>query len=94
MQKNIDICLLLEGTYPYVRGGVSSWVNQIIKGLPEFNFYLVFIGGEPNAYQEMLYELPKNVVDIEVNYLLNQKKLVEPRSRRGRKSHFKNGRRY
>lgn len=88
MQKNIDICLLLEGTYPYVRGGVSSWVNQIIKGLPEFNFYLVFIGGEPNAYQEMLYELPKNVVDIEVNYLLNQKKLVEPRSRRGRKKPF------
>ena len=23
-----DICLLLEGTWPYVRGGVSSWIHR------------------------------------------------------------------
>ena len=23
-----DVCLLLEGTFPFVRGGVSSWVNR------------------------------------------------------------------
>ena len=28
-----DIALLLEGTYPFIRGGVSSWVHQIITGL-------------------------------------------------------------
>ena len=22
-----DICLLLEGTWPYVRGGVSRWIH-------------------------------------------------------------------
>jgi len=32
--SHADICLLLEGTYPYVRGGVSSWVKQIIQGMP------------------------------------------------------------
>ncbi|MBN7823322.1 DUF3492 domain-containing protein, partial [Bowmanella yangjiangensis] len=31
--QNVDICLLLEGTWPYVRGGVSSWINQLILGL-------------------------------------------------------------
>src|SRR5690606_14206749 len=30
----VDVCLLLEGTWPYVRGGVSSWINQLILGLP------------------------------------------------------------
>jgi hypothetical protein len=33
-----DIGLLLEGTFPYVSGGVSSWVNQIIRGFPEYTF--------------------------------------------------------
>ena len=28
----VDIGLLLEGTFPYVAGGVSSWVNQISMG--------------------------------------------------------------
>src|SRR5690348_5925935 len=33
-----DVCLLLEGTYPFVRGGVSAWVHQFIGGLPELSF--------------------------------------------------------
>lgn len=37
-----DIALLLEGTYPYVRGGVSSWVHQIISGMPERTFSIAF----------------------------------------------------
>ena len=30
-----DVMLLLEGTFPFVSGGVSSWVNQLILGLTE-----------------------------------------------------------
>ncbi|WP_261887424.1 DUF3492 domain-containing protein [Vibrio aerogenes] len=40
-----DVILVLEGTYPYVRGGVSSWVHQLIHGLPSVTFELVFLGG-------------------------------------------------
>ena len=47
-----DVTLLLEGTYPYVSGGVSSWVHQIIRGLPEIKFSLVFLGGDPKLYGE------------------------------------------
>lgn len=39
-----DIALLLEGTFPYVSGGVSSWVNQIIRAFPEYRFAIVFLG--------------------------------------------------
>ena len=31
--KSLDVLFLLEGTYPYVRGGVSSWVNRLLLGL-------------------------------------------------------------
>ena len=29
------ICLLTEGSYTYVVGGVSSWVQMLMEGLPE-----------------------------------------------------------
>ena len=44
-----DIAFLLEGTYPYIRGGVSSWVHQIIRGLPELTFSIAFLG-DTGAY--------------------------------------------
>lgn len=48
-----DIALLLEGTYPFIRGGgVSSWVHQMISGLPEYRFALVFLGGAIPAITE------------------------------------------
>lgn len=67
--KSADITLLLEGTYPFVSGGVSSWVHQIIRGLPDLEFALCFLGGTPDAYEKIRYELPKNVVHLEEHFL-------------------------
>ncbi len=64
-----DIALLLEGTFPYVSGGVSSWVNQIIRAFPELRFAIVFIGSRREDYGEMRYVLPDNVVHLETHYL-------------------------
>ena len=64
-----DIALLLEGTFPYVRGGVSSWVDQMIRSFPEKTFSIVFIGSREEDYQGALYELPDNVVHFETHYL-------------------------
>ena len=88
MNKNIDVCLLLEGTYPYIRGGVSSWVHQIISGLPQLNFHLVFLGGEPGTYDKMVYDVPKNVVSIQMNYLLKKPKKMKPSKRAGNQLAF------
>ncbi|MDO6498100.1 GT4 family glycosyltransferase PelF [Photobacterium sanguinicancri] len=88
MSKNIDICLLLEGTYPYVRGGVSSWVHQIISGLPEFNFHLIFLGGHPDFYDKPAYEFPDNVVGFEVHYLLANNGNLKPTPRKGNSKLF------
>lgn len=67
--QSADIGLLLEGTFPYVSGGVSSWVNQIIRGFPELTFALCFIGSRAQDYGAMRYVLPDNVVHLEVHYL-------------------------
>lgn len=67
--ESADICLLLEGTFPYVSGGVSSWVNQIIRGFPEYRFACCFVGSRPEDYGEIKYTLPDNVVHVEVHYL-------------------------
>ncbi|WP_319782918.1 GT4 family glycosyltransferase PelF [Oceanisphaera sp. IT1-181] len=83
MTKKIDICLLLEGTYPYVRGGVSSWLHQIISGLPQYHFHLIFLGGSPEFYGEPVYELPDNVVGFEAHYLLHTPDKLTPTARKG-----------
>jgi polysaccharide biosynthesis protein PelF len=75
-----DVCLLLEGTYPFVRGGVSSWVHQIISGLPELTFSLVFVGSRRVDYAEQKYELPANVCHLETHYLEDAYKGYAPAS--------------
>jgi polysaccharide biosynthesis protein PelF len=74
-----DICLLLEGTYPFVRGGVSGWVHQLISGLPALSFSLVFVGGRRADYAEHKYELPSNVRHLETHYLEDATRNRTPR---------------
>jgi glycosyltransferase involved in cell wall biosynthesis len=78
-----DIALLLEGTYPYIRGGVSAWVHQIISGLPELTFAVIFIGGEQKMYGAAQYQFPPNVTHVETHYLLNADKPHKGGARKG-----------
>lgn len=64
-----DVTLLLEGTFPMVRGGVSSWVAQLIEGLPDLRFAAVFMGASEADYEGIRYELPRNLVHLEIHYL-------------------------
>ena len=64
-----DVTLFLEGTYPYVLGGVSSWVHQIITGLPELKFSLFYIGAKPDPQAKQHYKLPPNVITLREVYL-------------------------
>src|SRR3954453_2531949 len=59
-----DICLIVEGCYPYVAGGVSSWIDWLIRGNPRLTFSVVAIvaGSEP---REARYRLPDNVVGLQ-----------------------------
>ncbi|USE39186.1 GT4 family glycosyltransferase PelF [Endozoicomonas sp. SCSIO W0465] len=61
-QQTVDVLFLLEGTYPFVRGGVSSWIHEMIKASPEIRFGIMFIGGSPEQNTVQYYQLPDNVV--------------------------------
>lgn len=65
----VDVMLLLEGTFPFVFGGVSSWVQQIILGFPNIRFGAIFLGSRPQDYGPMRYPLPPNLVHLEIAYL-------------------------
>lgn len=67
----VDVLLLSEGAYPYISGGVSSWVQTIISEFPEIRFGVVFLGSLPGDYKAIKYELPKNVIDMRVHYLFD-----------------------
>lgn len=66
-----DIALLLEGTFPYVSGGVSSWVNQVLQAYPEHRFAIVFLGSRREDYGDFRYALPPNVVHFEQHFLFD-----------------------
>ena len=67
-----DVTLFLEGTYPYVLGGVSAWVHQIITGLPELKFSLCYIGAKHDPKAKQHYKLPENVIALKEIYLHNE----------------------
>jgi glycosyltransferase involved in cell wall biosynthesis len=61
MRGQADVCLLLEGTYPYILGGVSSWVHDLIRAQKHLKFALVSI--TPHAKPiKTNFEIPENVV--------------------------------
>lgn len=82
-----DVCLILEGTYPYVAGGVSSWVHDLVRSLPELTFALVHIGPKPGAYGAPRYEVPANVTILDERYCHDQR-IVGPRRRPGPRRSF------
>jgi glycosyltransferase involved in cell wall biosynthesis len=58
-----DICLILEGTYPYTAGGVSSWTHELIQMQKHLTFSLVTLISA-DASTKLAYPLPSNVVKL------------------------------
>ena len=88
--SDADIALLLEGTFPYVSGGVSSWVNQMIRAYPDYRFAIVFLGSRRDDYTTFKYELPANVVHFEEHFLYDDITSTErPPPRQGNEEAFR-----
>ncbi len=61
MSKMADVCLILEGTYPYVTGGVSTWTHELIQRQNHLTFHLVTILPRDGEFEKK-YTLPANVI--------------------------------
>lgn len=71
----IDVCLILEGTYPYVMGGVSSWLHQLIERMPGVRFGIVYFGARSDQLRVPKYKLPPNVVSFQETFLFDNVEL-------------------
>ena len=63
------ICLILEGSYPYTYGGVSSWMHQFIQAMPQHDFVLWVIGAHARDKGVFKYELAPNVREVHEVFL-------------------------
>ena len=63
------VCFILEGCYPYVFGGVSSWTHHYIEAMPDVEFVLWCIGSKEELKGKYKFQLPKNVVEIHEVFL-------------------------
>jgi glycosyltransferase involved in cell wall biosynthesis len=58
----MKIALMTEGTYPYGFGGVSVWCDQLIRGMPGYDFHLVSLVA--TQAEPAVWSLPDNVVSM------------------------------
>lgn len=64
------VSLIIEGSYPYVAGGVASWVQQLITNLPHIEFELILLlSKDENLVQR--YEYPPNVKRVDRIFLMS-----------------------
>lgn len=63
MRADADVCLIVEGGYPYVLGGVASWTDSLMRASPELRFHVVAItiSSQQRVRQ---FTLPDNVVGM------------------------------
>lgn len=69
VNKIMRICLIAEGSYPYITGGVSSWIHSLITSLPEHEFIIFAIGAQEKQRGQFKYPLPRNVVEVKETFL-------------------------
>ncbi len=65
----MKICLIAEGCYPYVVGGVSSWIHHLIQSFPSQEYIILTIVANRSYSGKYVYELPENVTEVHELYL-------------------------
>jgi glycosyltransferase involved in cell wall biosynthesis len=63
MVPEADVCLIVEGGYPYVLGGVASWMDAFMRASPDLRFHVIAIGVSSQPRIEK-YRIADNVVGI------------------------------
>lgn len=57
----IDVCVVVEGNYPYVTGGVSQWVDGLLHGMPDLDFAVAHVRAEGTCSPSPAYRPPAGV---------------------------------
>ena len=70
----VDVCLFTEATYPFVKGGVSSVIHQIIENHPHLTFGIVHIAWNNKSPQKNLFPKLEHVKWVKTILLNDEKK--------------------
>ena len=65
----MKVCIVAEGCYPYVVGGVSGWINSMIQSFPNIEFIVLAIVANRSMRGKFVYQLPENVTQVYELYL-------------------------
>ncbi|MGW0949191.1 GT4 family glycosyltransferase PelF [Streptomyces sp. NPDC002623] len=57
--RGAHVTLLTEGTYPHSHGGVSVWCDQLVQGMPDFDFNVIAVTG--TGREPIVWGLPAHV---------------------------------
>jgi glycosyltransferase involved in cell wall biosynthesis len=77
MEKGSDICLVVEGSYPYITGGVSSWLQWLMENMQDFTFSIVALIPEEKDSGKRKYRFPENVVSYQEFVLFDYEEIEE-----------------
>jgi glycosyltransferase involved in cell wall biosynthesis len=72
----VDVCLVVEGSYPYVTGGVSAWADGLLRAMPDVSFTVAHLRDEDDAAPATAYALPANASLTRVD--LDPERLAPP----------------
>lgn len=72
MNKKMRVCIVAEGCYPYVIGGVSGWINSMIRSFPNIEFIVLAVVANRSLRGQFQYELPENLTEVYEVYLEDQ----------------------
>lgn len=70
--EDVDVAIVMESTYPYLKGGVSAVVHDIVTHNPDLTYGIIHITWDSDAPHEDLYGMPSNVVWVRPVYLSMQ----------------------
>lgn len=65
----MKVCLICEGSYPYVSGGVAGWVQMLCSNFQDVEFVIWSIATTREEMSEYKYQLPPNVTEVRTIYL-------------------------
>ena len=75
MANRADICLVVEGSYPYVTGGVSSWLQWLMENLEDYTFSIVALIAGERKEEERRYRFPENVVSYQEHVIFDYREI-------------------
>lgn len=63
-----DVCIIVEGCYPYIPGGVSAWIDWLMRSQPDTTFSVLALWPKPMDMKSR-YQQPPNMLSLDHLYL-------------------------